>query len=67
MNSGKMWASGFIDFAITAGTAFLALPQDADIDTRIIVTILVGALVSTGKGLKTYHATSPGKIEVGRR
>lgn len=63
----KVWGSAAIDFVITAGTAFLALPLDADINARILITILIGALVSTGKGLKTYHATYPQKQELWRR
>ena len=61
---GKMALSALIDFAITAGTAFLALPESAELTPRVIITIAVGAIVSTGKGLKTYHATHPNKIEV---
>lgn len=57
----KVWGSAGIDFAITAGTAFLAIPQDADITLRSLLTIIVGAAVATGKGMQTYRARYPEK------
>lgn len=60
----KVWGSALIDFAITWGTAFLSLPMDTDITLRMIITMTVGSVVATAKGLRTYYATSPYKEEV---
>lgn len=55
----KVVLSAIIDFMITGGTAFLALPTSVELELRTVLVILVGALVSTAKGLKTYSAEHP--------
>jgi len=59
----NLWFSAGIDFAVTAGTAYLSFPQDTPMSWRTIITILVGSLVATAKGLRTYLATSPIQTE----
>lgn len=67
MSSRKVWGSAAVDFVITWGTAFLALPMDADITLRMMITMTVGAGVATAKGVRTYYATYPQKVEVSKR
>lgn len=57
----KVYVSALIDFLVTSGTAFLALPTDVSVKPRSIITIIIGAVVATAKGLKTYSATHPKK------
>lgn len=57
----KIIMSGVLDFIITAGTAFVALP-DAPLTLRQIAIILVGSAVATAKGLRTYYAEYPKKM-----
>lgn len=62
----KIWESAAIDFAITALAGFLSWPEHDDISVRSVVVLLAGAAFATLKGIKTYYATHPSKLEVAR-
>lgn len=62
--SSKIVASAAIDFVITWGTAYMAMPINVELSPRMLITMTVGAVVATAKGLQTYHAEFPKKKEV---
>ena len=58
MHSKDIWLSALLDFVITFGTVFIALPKD-EISAYSLIAGGVGALVASAKGVRTYMAKPP--------
>lgn len=51
--------SALTDFAITAGTAFLAMPSDMPMADRQIYTILVGGFIAFARTIQQALKSTP--------
>jgi len=51
--------SALTDFFITAGTAYMAMPNDATITNRVIITILIGGLIAAARTIQQALKATP--------